>query len=260
MTKIPKIIHYCWLSGEAYPELIQKCMDSWKEVLSDYEFVCWDTKKFDVNSCVYTKEAFEAKKYAFVSDYIRLYALYNYGGIYLDTDIEVLKKFDPLLNNRAFTCFENSYSVAAWIFGSEKGNPIFKEFLDHYEGRKFLLPNGECDLTPNPYPITKTCIGHGLQLKNVNQELDNITVFTEDYFCPYDHISRQMNITDNTYCIHYFNAAWFSEKKKKRFEQRRNIEQKFGKKIGLIYYGIQTIVYEGWTQFIKELKYFAKKY
>ena len=259
MNKIPKKIHFCWLSGEAYPELIQKCIKSWKEKLPDYEIKCWNTKNFDVNICQYTKEAFQAKKYAFVSDYVRLYALYNEGGIYLDSDIEVIKRFDDLLQNTAFTSFEkNDQTVAAWIFGSEKKNPIFKEFLDYYTNRAFILPNGEYDLTPNPFPITNICVNHGLRLNGQKQELDYITIYPRDYFCPYNRATEELNITKNTYCIHYFNGAWISEEKKQVIYKRKQIIQKYGKFAGYIYYGFGVWKNEGFKKLVKEFFEFIK--
>ncbi len=250
---IPKIIHFCWLSGDAYPELIKKCMDSWNKICPDYEVVCWNTKNFDINICDYTKEAFAQKKYAFVSDYIRLYALYHYGGIYLDSDIEVMKKFDDLLDNKAFTSFEKEYTVAAWIFGSEKGNPIFKEFLDYYRDRHFVLPDGTMDLTPNPIPITQICKKHGLMMNGMIQKLDYITIYSKDFFCPYDRATEKLNITENTHTIHYFNGSWISDGKKKIIERRKQVIKKYGKFAGYVYYGLGVWKEEGSKQFLKEM-------
>lgn len=227
---IPKIIHYCWLSGDEFPDLIKKCIQSWKDKLPDYEIKCWNTKNFDVNICQYTREAFQEKKYAFVSDYVRLYALYNEGGIYLDSDIEVIKKFDDLLNSPGFTCFENDHTVAAWIFGSEKGNPLFKEFMDYYNDKVFILPNGEYDLTPNPVPITNICIKEGLVLDGKKQELNHIVVYPQDYFCPYNRSTEELNMTENTYSIHYFNGAWISDRKKEIIKKRKYIVKNMEKK------------------------------
>lgn len=259
MEKIPKIIHYCWLSNEEFPELVQKCISSWKGKLPDYEIKCWNTDNFDVNVCRYTKEAFQEKKYAFVSDYIRLYALYNEGGIYLDSDIEVLKNFDDLLDNCAFTGFENSHAITAWIFGSKKGNPLFKEFLDYYVGRPFILSNGEYDLTPNSVPITEMCKNHGLILDGKNQVLDNIVIYPQDYFCPYNRASEEINITDNTYTIHYFNGAWIPERKKRIVAKRKRIVKKYGKAIGYLYYGASVLQEEGIGQFVKEIRFFLSR-
>lgn len=209
---IPKIIHYCWMSGEDYPEDIKKCIQSWKDLLPDYEIILWNSENFDVNICKYVREAYDNRKWAFVSDYVRLYALYHYGGIYLDSDIEVLKNLDNLLLNEAFTGFEDNDRIAAWIFGSEKNNPIFKEFLDHYTERSFVRPDGTFDMTPNPVPITKTLLKHGLILNDSLQELDHITVYPQDFFCPYNP-SREpkYNFTSNTLVNHHFNGAWRGE-------------------------------------------------
>jgi glycosyltransferase len=256
---IPKIIHYCWLSGDEFPDLIKKCVESWKVKLPDYEIKCWNTDNFDVNICRYTKEAFQEKKYAFVSDYVRLYALYHEGGIYLDSDIEVIKKFDDLLNNLAFTCFENNHSVAAWIFGSEVGNPIFKKFLDYYEGRAFILDNGKYDLTPNPVPITRICLEEGLLLNGEKQMLANITIYPQEYFCPYNRATEELNITENTYSIHYFNGAWINDNKKRIISKRKKIIRKYGKNVGYIYYGLALIKNEGVQQFWKELQVMKRK-
>ncbi len=205
---IPKIIHYCWLSGEPFPEDIRKCMDSWAEKMPDYQIKLWDTNNFDCGICTYTRQAMERKKYAFVSDYIRLYALYHEGGIYLDSDIEVLKSFDALLENRAFTGFESGGRIGAWIFASEKGNSLFKRLLDYYADRSFYNGQGEMDLTPNTVPVTKIMVESGLKPKNEIQRLPNITVYPEEYFCPKNPWNGEINITDSTYAMHHFKGAW----------------------------------------------------
>ncbi len=252
---IPKIVHYCWLSGEPFPELIDRCIKTWKENLPDYEFVLWDTKKFDVNSNLYVKQAYEAKKYAFASDYIRLYALYNYGGIYLDSDIQIFKSFDDLLNRTAFTGFENNQTVAAWLLASEKGNPLFAELLSHYDNRSFLFPNGTFDMTPNVKPITKTLVKQGLILNGKYQELNMITVFPRTYFCPMLPDSEEPDCySENTYAQHMFNAGWVDTDQKALIVRKRMIEKKYGKWIGLIFYGIVTIKKDGIYSFFKQWK------
>ncbi len=205
---IPKIIHYCWLSGEPFPEDIQKCIDSWKKYMPDYQFKLWDKQAFDCDSLPYTKQALEKKKYAFVSDYIRLYALYTEGGIYLDSDIEVFKSFDELLDNKAFTGMESGRRIGAWLFASEKGNPLFKKLLEYYETRNFLNEKGEMDLTLNEVPTTKIFIEEGLQAENKLQYLENITVYPEEYFCPLNPWTGETKITENTYAMHLFKGAW----------------------------------------------------
>ena len=252
---IPKIIHFCWLSGEPYPDLVEKCILTWKQKLTDYEFVLWDTKRFDVNQIRYVKEAYEMKKYAFASDYIRLYALYHYGGIYLDSDIEVYKSFDPLLDSKAFTGFENDSHIAAWIFGSEKGNPLFKELLGYYDGKSFYYPDGTPNMTPNVMPVTKTLIKHGLVLNGKEQKLDNITVYPRDFFCPYNpFIQEQNRFTENTYCKHWFDGKWVDKEQKKLIEKKHLIESKYGSAAGKVYYSLGVLRKDGIYSFINQLK------
>lgn len=234
---IPKIIHYVWFSDPPnYPDDVIKCIDSWKKKLPDYKIMLWNAKNFDLSICLYAKEAYQEGKYAFASDYVRLWALYTYGGIYLDSDIEVLKNFDELLVNKAFTCFEDSNGIAAWIFGSIKGNPLFKELMDDYKERRFILGEGQYDMTPNPVPITKCLMEHGLQMNGKYQELDQITVYPMDYFCPFNPYREGADcFTKNTYANHHFNGEWkktSNEKEIKYIAKEGRYQKIFGKKWG----------------------------
>lgn len=153
---IPKVIHYCWLSEEKKPRLIRKCMKTWRKVLPDYEIKCWNASNFDLNSVSFVKEAVEMRKWAFASDYIRLYALYTEGGIYLDSDVLVLKRFDKLLEKSFFTGVEtrdkmhSEFFPESAIMGAEKGNEFIKLCLEAYQNRSFVLPDGSRDFTPIP--------------------------------------------------------------------------------------------------------------
>ena len=147
---IPKIIHLCWLSGDPYPTDIQLCLDSWKKHLPDYEIWLWDTKRFDIDSTRWTRQAFDAKKYAFAADYIRLYALYNYGGIYLDSDVLVYKSFDPLLSLPYFVGHDQAGCFEAAVIGCEPGCQWIKDILDSYEGKPFIREDGTYDMLPMP--------------------------------------------------------------------------------------------------------------
>ena len=234
---IPKIIHYVWFSDPPeYPEDIIKCIDSWKKKLPDYEIKLWNAKNFNLSICRYAKEAYQERKFAFASDYVRLWALYNYGGVYLDSDIEVLRSFDDLLDNKGFTCFENDKEIAAWIFGSEKGNPLFKEFMDDYNGRHFILGEGQYDITPNPVPITKRLVEHGLQKNGKYQKLDQITIYPMDYFCPFNpYRNGEDCFTENTYANHHFNGEWkkVSNKKEQKYIKKEDRYKRFfGEKWG----------------------------
>lgn len=211
---IPKIIHYCWMSGEPFPELIKECIDTWKKFLPDYKIIEWNKNNFDVNMSSFTKEAFDAKKYAFVSDYVRLYVLYNYGGIYLDSDIKVLKSFDDLLNNKAFSGFESKERVGVWLLASEKGNSLFKEMLDCYKDKHFIKNDGSLDLEPNTSLLKPVFEKHGIVFNNKYQKNKYITIYPKDYFCPLDESTGELNITKNSYAMHLFNGAWVPKEQK----------------------------------------------
>lgn len=205
---IPKIIHYCWMSKDAFPREIKECIDSWHKLMPDYEIKLWNSENFDVNICQYTKEAMACKKYAFVSDYIRLYALYAEGGIYLDSDVKAIKTFDSLLDERAFIGFESGGRTGPWLIASEAGNPLIKELLDYYTEKSFYKDDGEMDQVPNTVPVTNTLIEHGLLPDNRVQKLENITIYPEEYFCPKNPWNGNVNITNNTIAMHLFMGAW----------------------------------------------------
>lgn len=259
---IPKIIHYCWFTyPPEYPPEVLRCIQSWKEKLPDYEIKLWNAENFDINICPYVKEAFQEKKYAFASDYVRLWALYNYGGIYLDSDIEVVKSFDDLLNNRAFTGFEDKDRVAAWIFGSEKGNPLFKAFMNDYNGRHFIIGEGHYDTTPNPVPITKRLTEQGLQLNGQTQKLEFITVYEETYFCPFNPYRKSGScFSEKTYCNHYFNGAWHTEEENFAIALNRKFAMMhLGKGGGYLANFIAAMKYRGFISAVKEVIAWLKR-
>ena len=223
---IPKIIHLCWLSGDKYPAKIAKCIASWKKHLPDYEIMLWDTKRFDLNTSNWVKQAFEAKKYAFAADYIRFYALYHYGGIYLDSDVEVLKSFNPLLD-------------LPYFVGAEKGLPWIRKCLDYYNDRNFIKDDGSYDIRKLPEimveQITQVQPVHNLSL----EESENIRKFDfakevlvmhDKYFSPKVFDSREVEITPYTYAIHHYQNSWFSHKAKIYYRFRTIMIRIFGYK------------------------------
>lgn len=257
---IPKVIHYCWFGKQQKSELIKSCIESWRRYCPEYKFMEWSEVNFDFNINNYVKDAYTLKKWAFVSDYVRLYALHNFGGIYLDTDVEILKSFDDLLELRAFTCFQKmSMTLSTSIIGSQKENSIIKEFLDYYENRSLYDTSGKVDLTPNPYPFTAICKKYGLQLKDKKQILNEITIFPHDYFCPYNPSNGQLEITNNTYAIHYFNATWMSDKQKRRRKKKQDVTKRFGKYAGLTMYALLLLKEEGIKELYKEFYHFCRK-
>lgn len=205
---IPKVIHYCWFGRGKMPVLAQKCIDSWRKHLSEYELRLWNEDSFDVNSVLYVKEAYDARKFAFVSDFVRLYAIYNYGGVYMDTDVEILKSIDEFLCLPAFSGFETVKDIPTGIMASEKNGRWAKEQLDYYIDKHFRKPDGSFDLTTNVEIISGLMKRNGFLLNNTYQIYeDSIHIFPKDYFCPKERSGRIV-LTENSFCIHHFEGSW----------------------------------------------------
>ena len=211
---IPKKVHYCWLSEDPLPEIIQKCINSWKKFLPDYEIVRWDLKRFPLEKNIWVKQAYENRKYAFAADYIRLYALYAEGGIYLDSDVEVLKSFDNLLDLPYFICKENSpQGIEAATIGAEKGCQWIGDCLKYYYGRYFINASGKLNTRVLP-SIMKEVICSTYNLEEVSSPLqitkdaDKVFLLPCDYFSPKNYVTKKIKVTSNTYSIHHFAGTW----------------------------------------------------
>ncbi|KTE93875.1 glycosyl transferase [Desulfitobacterium hafniense] len=218
---IPKVIHYCWFGGKPLPDLAKRCIASWKKYCPDYEIVCWNEENFDIHCCAYVEQAYKAKKWAFVTDYVRLYVLYNYGGIYMDTDVEVLKPLDFFLPMKAFSGFEAYDRVPTGIMASKKGHHFIGVLLGEYAGRNFTDANRKYDMTTNVRVITNTCVVRGLQLNNQKQTIDDFTLYPCEYFCPKNPHTKEIRITQNSYAIHHFDGSWLtpSQRIKERIKE-----------------------------------------
>lgn len=218
---IPKKIHYCWFGDKPKPESVQRCIASWKKHCPDYEIIEWSEKNFDVSINKYCKQAYDKKVWGFVPDYIRVWIIYNYGGIYLDTDVQILRSFDSLLSNRAFAGFElNSSedpSEGAFVnfgqgFGAEPHNPIIKAHMDVYEDVDFVLEDGSLNKIPSPKYTTALLVRYGLDRKrNEIQNLGEIIVYPQEYFCPKDYYTGEIHKTANTFSIHHYDASWLPD-------------------------------------------------
>ncbi|MFA5603094.1 MAG: glycosyltransferase [Bacilli bacterium] len=203
---IPKIIHYCWFGKGEKDQLINKCINSWKKYCPDYEIIEWNEESFDINMNDFVREAYEMKKYAFVSDYARLYILYNYGGIYVDTDLEIRKNIDIFLKDRAFSSFETKDNIPTAIMGAEKEHPWIEKLLLYYSGRKFIKEDGSFDMLPNPKIITEiTKNEYHLELNNKKQRLQNGLVIYPDYMLCTNYVNSK------NYSIHHFNGSWINK-------------------------------------------------
>ncbi|MFR9627602.1 MAG: glycosyltransferase [Rikenellaceae bacterium] len=210
---IPKIIHYCWFGNSPLPELTVKCIESWKRNCPDYEIMFWDESNFDVNEVRFCREAYMYKKYAFVADYVRLWALYNHGGIYLDTDMEMLKKISPMLNLSAFIGLESDYAVGTAIIGCVKKHKWISELLHYYKDRSFIRPNGAHDTKPNPQILTANLESYGFTTGNKFQVIkDFLTIYPIDYFYPLSYETKEISLTKNSYCIHHYAATWCNKR------------------------------------------------
>ena len=195
------------------PELALNCIESWHKYLPDYEYKLWNEDNFDIDSNQYVKEAYKAKKYAFVTDYVRLFALYTEGGIYMDTDVEVLKSYDALLELRAFTGYEGSkfHPPVTGTMASEAGGEWVKEQLDSYRDASFILPDGSFDLTTNTNRISSIMAAGGFIQDGKMRQYKDLTVFPVEYFCP-RQTTGEIFMTDNTYCDHHFMGSWSDRK------------------------------------------------
>ncbi|MHB1177143.1 MAG: glycosyltransferase family 32 protein [Daejeonella sp.] len=213
---IPKIIHYCWLSSDPIPLKLEEYIKSWKEQLWDYEFMLWNFDRFDMDKSVWVKEAFENKKYAFAADYIRLYAVYNYGGIYLDMDVEVLSSFDPFLHLSSMICYEkNGDHLEMAAFGVKKHSSWIKECLLYYDKRSFIK-DGSLDMKILPVVINeRLALNFKLfpvnNLSEASQSGDDpyaIRILPSEFFSPKDYWTGEITLTANTVCVHHFSGSW----------------------------------------------------
>lgn len=225
---IPKKIHYCWFGRGEKPKLAKKCIESWKKYCPDYEIVEWNEDNFDINQNEYTKYCYENKKFAFLSDYARLMVVYKEGGIYFDTDVEVLRSFDDLLNNKAFVGFETDEYVNTGVgFGAEKNNPVIEQMLREYD----KLSDGKSGTIGCPILNTEALKKLGLKLNGQTQSLKDVTVYSAEYFNPYDAPTGRLSKSENTYSIHWYAASWLSKRKRLRCLVMKPVHRLFGKNI-----------------------------
>ena len=209
---IPKKIHYCWFGRGEKPKLVKKCMDSWKKNLSGYEFIEWNEDNFDIESNTFVKEAYEHRNFAFVSDYVRAKALLAEGGIYLDTDVEVMKSFDNFLNHDFFAGFEEKEFVGTCVMGSCEDHPLLKEYIRHYDESKYVNDDGTFYTDTNVLLLTRLFEEKGFVRDGKYQEKDGIAVYPRAWFSPYDYINSISYITNDSHAIHHFARLWLPKK------------------------------------------------
>lgn len=209
---IPKIIHYCWFGGNLLPDEVKKYMETWKKYCPDYEIKEWNESNFDINQNQYCREAYEARKWAFISDYARLKILYDYGGIYMDTDVEVCKPLDCLASYDFWSGFESESQIPTGIMASCRDNELLEYLLSYYDDKHFRNENGSYDTTTNVTTITKMVKDkYDIELNNTFQIFgDNNAIFPFEYFCAKSTEDGKIKKTENTYTIHHFAGSWLT--------------------------------------------------
>ena len=236
---IPKIIHYCWFGPNPIPEIEKKCIVSWKKFFPDFEFKFWNEKSFDINSTLYTQQAYKCKKFAFVSDYVRVNVLSEYGGLYLDTDEEVLSSFSEILEtNKNFMGFVTRKFLGCGVMGFHENHPLMNELLEYYNTHPFLNKNGNIDNIANTTIQPDSEVKQGLKMDRKNKENNDIVIYNREVFYPKKLSSTEFRCDFSTIAVHHASSSWMSEKQKKRGNNKiwinviRPVLQN-GRKIGL---------------------------
>lgn len=253
---IPKIIHYCWFGGKPKPELAQRCISSWEKFCPDYEIIQWSEENFDLSTApVYVRQAYEAGRWAFVTDYVRLKAMLDMGGIYMDTDVELIRPLDPFLHHRGFAGFESLKGVQTGLLACEKNFSLFREFLSYYDTASFYRPDGTQDVTTNVEVLTRLCRDRGLEMNDKYQVVEGFAVYPRQVFCPVDFDTRRLKKTRKTVAIHWFANSWHTQEEleAEEAERRRLVEDRRSR----VRYAIGTTLLgeEGYTR----VKAFLKK-
>lgn len=219
---IPKIIHYCWFGGKPKPPLAEKCLKSWKKFCPDYEIREWNENNFDITTApLYVRQAYEAGRWAFVTDYVRLKALVEEGGIYMDTDVEVVKPFTPYLHNQGFAGFETPERIQTGLLACEKDFPLFREFLSYYDTAQYYNSDGMENITTNVEVLTALCTKYGFQGDDTFQVVQGFAIYPREYFCPVDFDTERLHRTRKTVAIHWFAASWHTQEELEEIQAER---------------------------------------
>lgn len=222
--EIPQKIHYCWFGGNPLPSSAKRCIRSWEKYFPDYEIIRWDESNFNVNIIPYTQEAYKAKKYAFVSDYARFFILYHNGGIYFDTDVEIIRSFNDIIKEGPFMGVELPYKDSDNVYdlglnpglgiGTQSYNVIFKEILEYYSKLKFFDSTGKLNLKTVGEHVTSILEKHGMKNLEDIQDIEGIKIYPTDFFCPKSPLDGKLRITNNTRSIHHFDSSWMTKSRK----------------------------------------------
>lgn len=252
---IPKVIHYCWFGGNPKPKLAEKCIQSWRKFCPDYEIIEWNENNFDIASApLYVRQAYAAKKWAFLTDYVRLQVVYENGGIYMDTDVELKKNLDFLLCHRAYFGFEAGRYIATGLgFGAEKGTPILRELMEDYASIPFVKEDGTFDSTPCPRRNTEVFLRHGLVQNDQIQTLSgDLLILSSIYLCPMDFETKKKQKSPDTVSIHWFDSSWQSAEERD-FCERLARQQRKERSLNRVKQQFKNVVGEKGYQTLKKL-------
>lgn len=223
---IEKKIHYCWFGGKEKPKLAQDCIESWRKFFPDYEIIEWNEENFDIACNAYCKEAYEAKKWAFVTDFVRLYVVYHHGGIYFDTDVEVIRSFEDVVDQAFYLGMESEGRINTGIgFGAERRSPIVKAMLDQYDYIHYVDPEGKENQTVCPVYNTRALKTLGAEFQKETIQFMGGTIYAVDYFSPIGLYDGKLRVTENTHSIHHFSNSWMSTKQRIQKKMYRNFAQ-----------------------------------
>lgn len=232
---IPKKIHYFWVGDSPLPEKNRRCIESWKEHCPDYEIIRWDEASYDISKCAYMEQAYRSRLWGFVPDYARMDIIYQEGGIYLDTDVQLLKNLDDLLDHRAFMGFEHKNSVAPGLgFGAEPGHALIRELRDIYKDIPFIREDRTLNIIPSPVYTTQLLEAHGLRTNGKRQTVLDMDLYPPEYFSPLSYIDGRLRITPNTYSIHWYHASWHTPEQREQTRQAQKLNRIFGPTLGKI--------------------------
>lgn len=236
---IPKVIHYCWFGGNPLPESAKKCIDSWKKYCPDFEIREWNESNYNVSTCTYIEEAYNAKKWAFVSDFARFDILNTYGGLYFDTDVELIRPIDDIWEKGPFMGMEiceigdDEVAVNPGLgMGTFAGHPLLNEMCARYRDMHFLNKDGSYNLTTIVQHTTDLLKSYGFSAENNMQNAGMFWIYPCDYFCPLDYVTGELVITPNTRSIHHYRASWHEAEEQKIIAICQNMKRRFGKKKG----------------------------
>lgn len=222
---IPNRIIYCWFGGKPKPKEVKKCIKSWKHYCRNFEIVEYNETNFDIGTApLYVRQAYQAKKWAFVSDYVRVWAMYHFGGVYLDTDVELLKSVDPLLHHSAFAFYETEYSLSTGLLGCERNFTIFGEMLERYEKLSFVDSDESLNMTTNVTYFTDLCTEYGFNKNNTRQNICGLEVYPTNYL--FSRLAGRVDITSDAYGIHYFSCSWMDKERQLQQEEKMSYLKK----------------------------------